>query len=371
MVSVKDNLSKTFEEDLNLTEIFQRSFYSVKSTQIELITQFVTLSIVNFVVLIQDFLIIRLICAKKNLQTPAHFLVVMLLTWDSVMLLIFSLSSFIILSNGGISISDTECHLLYFFMRLFRGFQIGNFTLIAVEKALFIILPYKYEVIFDTKLPNIIAFGIYTLTSLLCVTSFFEPVKFLSGPLTCVNGIFSSNSPYLTIGIIVRGILFFICMLCLFFVAVFAAYFNRKEKRTIKNMTKSVQKEFFHGMLRNIAINLSLTCFWGTQWVFISLMNNSENNEMLGRIAAILYHCFVAMVNPVMIRLCYKPIRNAMKTNFVSPTDSKEEELMDENMSIHGFLLGTSRTELFTVDIQDSHLRDATSNQLKNTMSYV
>ncbi|CAC5426358.1 OLFR [Mytilus coruscus] len=371
MVSVKDNLSNTFEEDLNLTEIFQRSFYLVKSTPMELITQFVTISIVNVVVLIQDFLIIRQICAKKNLQTPAHFLVVMLLMWDSIMLLIFSLSSFIILSNGGIWISYAECHLLYFFMRLFRGFQIGNFTLIAVEKALFIILPYKYEIIFETKIPKMIAFGIYILTSLLCVTSFFEPVKFLSGPLTCANGIFSSNNPYLTIGIIIRGILFFICILCLFSVAVFAAYFNRKEKRTIKNMTKSVQKEFFHGMLRNIAINLSLTCFWGLQWVFISLMNNSENKEMQGRIAAILYHCFVATVNPIMIRLCYKPIRNAMKRNFVSPTDSKEDELMNENMSINGFLLGSSRTELFTVDIRDSHMRNGSSSQLKNTMSYV
>ena len=294
-----------------------QQFYPVETSKRDIAIHLSVTALVTLFVLFQNFRIISLIWRTKKLRTPGHHLVIMLLSWDSIMLANFTTMMFFILLNHGIWLNTFECKLMYFALRLFRSVQITNFTFVAVEKALFIISPYKYEVLFDTKIPTVTASAIYIITSALYISSFYENVKFSTGALTCTASVFASHNPYLTLGIVIRALLFFICIVCLILVTSFAAYFNIKEKRAIRRMTPSIEREFFNGMVRNIVINSIMTCSWSLQWGLIAMMNNSEDNATKGRIAAILYHCFVALVNPIMVRVCYKPIREGLKRNTV------------------------------------------------------
>ena len=316
MIDVNSTFNSTDENGTTIygkENNFENRFYSVNCTISDIISQLSYLTVVSLFVLFQDFRIIKIIFKRISLQTPSNILVVQLLLWDSIMLMIFFVKIVSVFTNGGIMLNDIGCKSLYFFQRLFRGFQISSYTLISLEKALFIIFPFKYEVIFLTKIPTITILGIYSLTSILSLSCFFEPVRFLPGPLSCSNSVFAKNNAVLTLGVVIRGLFFIVCLVCFVTIAVFAAYFNRKERKFIKHASKSVHRELFYGMLRNIAITTILTIGWTLQWALIGLMNDSKSKFIQGRTAAILYHTLVAIINPIMIRLFYKSIKMALK----------------------------------------------------------
>lgn len=348
-----------------------RVFYPVESSTVSTVIQLLITFFVTSFVLYQNFRIINLIRRTKKLWTPAHYLVTVLLSFDSLMLSHFTFLVFFILLNRGIWLNTIECKFMYFTLRLFRGVQITNFTVVSLEKALFIISPYRYEVIFDTKIPLIIVVTIYTISGLVSISSFNENVEFSVGALTCTSSVFESNDPYLTVGIVVRALLFFICLVCLVSVTSFAVYFYIKETRAIRRMTQSIERDFFYAMVRNIVINSIITFSWSLQWALIAMTNASQDNVIKGRTAVILYHCFVATVNPIMVRFCYKPIREGLKRCAVSPLQTEfDEKIMGEEMSIETFLYDKKnhgpRTDgcdgkLDTIDVDET--KDHTSSR--------